>query len=181
MEVGHALQIGRSAAFKAAGTNAPFGKVCTKFMTEWLKANSFDDINQQVRYRVLQCVENIVEIEKWRSGLDEQSRLRFNHPDSVWSHWRRSIAITPIRYPEPRPRQANGTAVSGGYHRPISFDQQTIRRAGIAIGDNWSNDTFKLAAVALRAAIRNEAHLLALLPAASAAPQRSVDRAHADA
>jgi hypothetical protein len=71
--------------------------------------------------------------------------------------------------------------VSGGYHRPISFDQQTIRRAAIAIGDNWSNDTFKLAAVALRAAIRNEPHLLALLPAASAAPQRSVDRAHADA
>jgi hypothetical protein len=46
---------------------------------------------------------------------------------------------------------------------------------------NWSNDTFRLAAVALRAAIRNEADLLALLPAASASPQRSVDRAHANA
>jgi hypothetical protein len=59
-----------------------------------------------------------------------------------------------------------------------------IRRAAIAIGENWSNDTYRLAAVALRAAIRNEADLLALLPAASGAPPRAADRAqatHADA
>ena len=34
------------------------------------------------------------------------------------------------------------------------FDQAMVRCAAIAIGENWSNDTFKLAAVALRAAIR---------------------------
>jgi hypothetical protein len=47
-----------------------------------------------------------------------------------------------------------------------------------------TNDTYRLAAVALRAAIRNEADLLALLPAASGAPPRAADRAqatHADA
>jgi hypothetical protein len=182
VQVGLALQIGPSEALKAAGTNAPFGKVYTKFMTGWLRANGFDDINQQVRYRLLQCIENIIAIEKWRSGLDEQSRRKYNHPDSVWANWRRSTSITPSRCADPRPRpQFTGKAVNGSYHRPVHFGQDVIRRAGQAMREAWSNDVYKLAAVALHAAIRNEGDLLALLPAASAAPQRSVDRAHADA
>jgi hypothetical protein len=177
LQVGYALQIGRSAALKAAGTNAPFGKTYTKAMGEWLRANQLDDIGQQVRHRLLQCIENIIAIEKWRSGLDEPRRLRFNHPDSVWHHWKRHTAITPSRYADPRPRQC-GAAVGGG--RSISFDQDMVRRAAIAIGENWSNDTYKLAAVALRAAIRNETDLLALLSAAApATPQRSVEKAGA--
>jgi hypothetical protein len=70
--------------------------------------------------------------------------------------------------------------VNGGYHRPVHFSQDMIRRAAIAMSQDWSNDTFKLAAVALRAAIRNETDLLALLPAAApATPQRSVEKAGA--
>jgi hypothetical protein len=38
-----------------------------------------------------------------------------------------------------------------------------IRRAATAIGENWTRDAFRLAVVALRAAIRNEAEVLALL------------------
>jgi hypothetical protein len=107
-------------------------------------------------------------------------RLQFNHPDSVWSHWKRSTAFTQSRCADPRPQQWTGggnAAVGGG--RSISFDQAMVRRAAIAA--NFCNDPFKLAAVALRAAIRNETDLLALLPAAPAAPPRAVDRAHADA
>jgi hypothetical protein len=186
LQVGYPLQIGRNAVFRAAGINAPFGKVYTRFMSNWLRSNQFDDIGQQVRYRLLQCVENIIAIEKWRGTLDESRRLRFNHPDSVWHHWKRSTSSAPSRCTNRNPRQWNGTskAVSGGYHRPVNFDQDMTRRAAIAIGENWSNDTYRLAAVALRAAIRNEADLLALLPAASGAPPRAADRAqatHADA
>jgi hypothetical protein len=118
---------------------------------------------------------------RWRASLDEPRRLQFNHSDSVWSHWKRSTAFTPSHCADPRPRQWTGggnAAVGGG--RSISFDQDMVRRAAIAIGENWSNDTFKLAAVALRAAIRNETDLLALLPAAApATPQRSVEKAGA--
>jgi hypothetical protein len=133
-------------------------------MTEWLRANQFDGIGQQVRYRLLLCIENIIAIEKWRSGLDEDRRLRWNHPDSVWHHWKRTTSITPSRCADPKPRpQFTGKAVSGGYHRPVHFDQDMVRRAAIAIGANFCNDTFRLAVVALRAAIRSEIDVLALL------------------
>ena len=78
--------------------------------------------------------------------------------------------------PRPRPQWSGGTSnrtVNGSYHRPVHFDQAMVRRAAIAIGENWSNDTFKLAAVALRAAIRNEGDLLALLPATPVTPVES--------
>jgi hypothetical protein len=59
MQVGHALRIGRDAALQAAGTNIPFSKVYTEFMADWLRTNQFDDIGQQVRYRLLECIENL--------------------------------------------------------------------------------------------------------------------------
>jgi hypothetical protein len=76
-----------------------------------------------------------------------------------------------------------GRSFKSGYFRPIKFDQDMIRRAAMAMRENWSGDTYKLAAVALRAAIRNETDLLTLLPAAApATPPRAVDRAaHAEA
>src|SRR4030081_1130107 len=80
-QVGLALQIGGSAALLAAGTNQPFGKAFTKAMGEWLRANSFDDIGQQVRYRLLQCIENISAIEKRRGTPDEGCRPRRDPPD----------------------------------------------------------------------------------------------------
>ncbi|MEH2547136.1 hypothetical protein V1283_003781 [Bradyrhizobium sp. AZCC 2262] len=182
MQVGHALQVGRTEALKAAGTNVPFGKVYTRFMAEWLRANQFDDIGQQVRYRLLQCMENIAAIEKWRSTLDEQRLRRFNHPDSVWSHWRQSTAIKANRKPVARPPYCNGTANVG---RSIYFSQGMVRRAAIAIGENWSNDTFRLAAVALHAAIRNEQDLLEFFPPdpppKPALPVRSAKRISAPA
>jgi hypothetical protein len=59
--------------------------------------------------------------------------------------------------------------------------QDMVRRAAIAIGENFCNDTLRLAIVALRAAIGSEADLLALLPAAPATPPRSVEGNRAEA
>jgi hypothetical protein len=50
------------------------------------------------------------------------------------------------------------------------------RRAALAMRQNWTNDTFKLARVALEAAVPDGETLLALLPAPAAptrAPQNS--------
>jgi hypothetical protein len=136
LQVGYALQIGRNAAFRAAGTNAPFGKVYTRFMSEWLRANQFDDIGQQVRYRPLQCIENIIAIEKWRGTLDEPRRLGFNHPDSVWHHWQRM----PLHQPKAATMNGTSKAVGGGYHSPVNFDQEMICESAPNL-DGGSNAT----------------------------------------
>jgi hypothetical protein len=44
----------------------------------------------------------------------------------------------------------------GGYQRSVNFSQDMVRRAAMAIRENWSNAVYRLATVALRAAIRSE-------------------------
>jgi hypothetical protein len=102
------------------------------------------------------------QIEHWRAGLDEARRHRLNHPNSVWSHWQRAT----------RPRHiTKAKAPNGGGGRHINWPQDAVRRVAAAIRENWSNDTYQLARVALQAAIRTEADLYELLP--PAAPARS--------
>jgi hypothetical protein len=62
-----------------------------------------------------------------------------------------------------RPPNGNKTTKLG-YHRPIKFDRDMIKRAGDAMRQAWCNDVYKLAALALSAAIRTENDLLDLLP-----------------
>ncbi|MBR1298553.1 hypothetical protein [Bradyrhizobium sp. AUGA SZCCT0042] len=164
LAVGQALAIGRAASLKAAGCRSPFGKRYVAIQGEWLRSEGFSDIGQQVRCILMKCVEHAAEIEKWRAGLDEAQLKHFNHPDSIWYHFRRktSAAPAPRRSTDPKMQRIASKAAAG---RPVSFDQDMIRRAAIAIGENWTRDTFRLAVVALRAAFRNEADVLALLRA----------------
>jgi len=84
-----ALAIGRPAALKAAESNAPVGSKYNAAMGSWLRENGLDGITQQARYRLLLCMENLQAIETWRAGLDEATRAKYGHPDSIWFAWRR--------------------------------------------------------------------------------------------
>jgi hypothetical protein len=164
--VGSALQVGKEAALVAAEAKSPHGKRYTSLFGRWLRENGLDGISQQARYRLLKCMENLDAIEAWRAGLDETMRSRINHPDSVWFAWRRDVDGDDARhYSRPyRPANVSGKAHSTGYHRAVSFDQDMVRRAGDAMRKAWCNDCYKLAAIALSAAIRHEVDVLNLLP-----------------
>jgi hypothetical protein len=182
--VAHAVRIGRDAALEAAGVKTPFGKRYTNAMAEWLRQNGLENIQQQVRYRLLQVLDNLPAIEAWRAGLDEKERDRLNHPDSVWWHWQRSLKAGEPRAPQrriDRPRAQVGRSHTGC--RPVNFSQDAIRRAALAMRENFTNDIFVLARIALEAAIRNESDLVELLPAAPpiSAKKTAPQLAHAEA
>jgi hypothetical protein len=166
--VGSALQVGKEAALVAAEAKSPHGKRYTSLFGTWLRENGLDGISQQARYRLLKCMDHLDEIETWRAGLDEAMRNRINHPDSIWFGWRRDVEGQAARhYARPyRPPHVSGKACNGGgYHRPIHFSQDVIRRAAMAMREHWhSGDVFKIAAIALAAAIRHEDDLMSLLP-----------------
>jgi hypothetical protein len=181
--IGHALQIGRDQSMKAAGCNTPFGKKYTHAIGVWLIENGLDGIGQQVRWRLLQCMESLPAIERWRAGLDETRRNRIAHPDSIWMHFQRDAKGHTAKSPAQRAsvqRNRSGKAFSGGYFPAVRFSGDMIRRAAVAMRESWCNDTFKMAAIALQAAIRNQQDLLELLPpdppAKSSPPRRSIEK-----
>jgi len=97
LAVGRALQIGRGAAMKAAKSIRPVGTTYNRRMHDWLRENGLDGITAQERYRLQRILENLTEVETWRNGLDDATRRRLNHPNSIWSHFRRRKPSDPRR------------------------------------------------------------------------------------
>ena len=99
-------------------------------------------------------------------------RLRCNHPSTVLNYWKRNQR--PVHSgPKPGhtvtrekgyPRQAHG--------RPVSWPQDVIKRAAIAMRKDWSNDTSRMARICLEAAIRDDHDLVALMPGPYVQPQK---------
>jgi hypothetical protein len=127
--------------------------------TCWFRDNGLDGIHSQERYWALQIIDNLDEIERWRASLDDAQRRRFNHPQAIWVNWRKTIKT---KAPQ-RQRASRGLQLRKGSNgRPVFFDGEMIRRASVAIRENWCNDTIRLARVALEAAIRDMNDLIAL-------------------
>jgi hypothetical protein len=59
--------------------------------------------------------------------------------------------------------------------KPIYWPQDMLRRAAMALRECGSSDIFRLARVALEAAIRSESDLLALLPEPAATQRHIVE------
>ena len=57
----------------------------------WLKETGFDAIDKTVRARLKSCMDNIGRIETWREGLSEDDRISWNHPTTVWGHYRKTL------------------------------------------------------------------------------------------
>jgi uncharacterized protein YoaH (UPF0181 family) len=146
--VGKALIILRDEAMAKAGVKTPFGKVYTRAMAEALRVHDLADILQAARYRIMLCIEHLDEIEAFRAGLDEKQRLRLNHPDSLWWGWRASQGET--RAPQVRVVRRADKVMSGG-GRSTMPSGDVIRHVAEAMRQSWSNDTFKMASVAIQA------------------------------
>jgi hypothetical protein len=88
--VGGAITAGREHAMRAAQTNKPEGSHYNKEFGAWLRVRGFADLEATTRKRLLQCMENIAAIETWRETLEVGKRLKWNHPATVLSAWKRA-------------------------------------------------------------------------------------------
>lgn len=163
--VGRALLIGRGECMKAAGTNSPKGGKYNYVAAQWLVEHGFADVCAQERSRIVKIVENLPAVEAWRATLPPEEQRKLNHP-SLWFRFCASVDGRPMprRYP-PNPGPRLNSAHLGNHNRPIFWPQDSLRRAHQAMLDCGSNDLLKLARVALEAAVRSEADLIALLDA----------------
>ena len=69
--VAKALTLGRAAAMTGAKSNKPMGYAYNKLFGEWLREQGLDEISNQERYRAIQCLERLDDIEEWRRTLPE--------------------------------------------------------------------------------------------------------------
>jgi hypothetical protein len=171
LAVGEALILGRTSAMQTAKTNKPLGSKYNRLVGAWLRANGFDGITNQERYRAILCAEHKTEIEAWRATLDEAKRRKLSHPGAVWSHWRHN---QPGGERPQRPQRLYVAAVHGRPQkgRPIFWPGETIRRAAAALRESSSRDLFILAHVALQAAIRSEDDIVELINVPACAPAK---------
>ena len=175
LAVGRAIEIGKQAALRAAGTNRPVGSKYNKAMGKWLKDNGLAEVTPAERYRILLILENVGEIEEWRDGLDDAKRRRLNHPGAIWAHWTRATGKAPRRKPaKAKTRESIGKVARNG--RPVCFPQDVIRRAALALKESRSTDYFVMAKLVLETAIRTEADVALLI-----APPKSGEAARASA
>jgi hypothetical protein len=158
--VGRALVIGRTAALKEAGTNAAVGSRYNIAMGRWLVDHQLDAVSAQERYAILKILEHLDAVTAWRDGLPEPQRRRHNHP-SLWHVFRRA---TKAETGTSTRQCVRGARSSHKHGKPVYWPQDMLRRAAMALRGCSSSDIFRLARVALEAAIRSEADLIGLLP-----------------
>jgi hypothetical protein len=161
--IARALEIARHEVLKIATTSKPVGSKYNFQMGAWLRRHDLADIPAQARYRALQCLKHLPAIEAWRETLPDTHRRRFNHPNSVWSRWKSSMQIKPLPQHQDVAQHVTTAAEAARHGKPIYWSQDAMRRAHQAMLDSKSSDFLTLARVALQAAIRSEADLLALL------------------
>jgi hypothetical protein len=168
--IARALEVGRSEVLKIATASKPVGSRYNFQMGAWLRQHDLADIPAQARYRAGMCLRHLPAIEAWRESLPDAHRRRFNHPNAVWNNWQNSMKIKPdvsaaVATSREDVVQRVAAAASAARHgvRPVYWSQSCMKRAHQAMLDSRSSDLLTLARVALQAAIRTEADLLALL------------------
>jgi hypothetical protein len=171
--VGHALQAGRFLSMRTACVNQAVGQKYNHAMSVWLRETGFAAITQATRSDLFRCIENLIEIQKWRETLDEDDRLNCNHPQSVMRRWRRVVresasASAQRRCIEHRPQQANAPTAFARAGRPGG---DMIKRVATALRAGWTTDTFRLACIAIEAVARDPDLAALLAPKTRPAPK----------
>jgi hypothetical protein len=91
--VGGALAIGRIEAMRTANTNKPEGRAYAVAFSDWLRHTGLDQIekiDKSTRARLLDLMDHIDGVERWRATLPTNKQLQLNHPRIVWQHWQRA-------------------------------------------------------------------------------------------
>lgn len=97
-KIGLVLRSGREAALYASGAKGPRGKRYTATFSEWLERYGFADIKETTRAFLLKIMDDWSSVSAWRDELSEDDRLKWNHPATVWQHfksWKRRQGSTP--------------------------------------------------------------------------------------
>ena len=135
MDIAEALAVGRAEVMAAAHTNQPTGKRYAKAMGEWLLARSFHLINEGTRNRLLECLQHRNEIEKWRAGLTDAERFRFNHPDTVLRKWK---TATVVPDPNAPPKTSPFTKLQKAHIEALEKLHRAEREIARGGGDLWT-------------------------------------------
>jgi hypothetical protein len=103
--VGRALLIGRAHSMYEAGINKPEGSRYAACFSRWLADTKLDKVaDKGTRSRLLDLLDHIEDVEKWRQTLATNRRLELNHPNTVWRHWQRSKVVPdPNKVQKPSP------------------------------------------------------------------------------
>lgn len=96
--VGRALAVGRTEAMREAHTNKPEGRLYAAAFARWLTRTGLDKLiggkpNSGTRSRLLELIDHLPEVEKWRGTLPTNKQLTINHPDTVYRHWKKSTVV----------------------------------------------------------------------------------------
>jgi hypothetical protein len=178
--IARALEIGRGEARKMARADAPVGSKYNAEMGRWLREHDLADIPAQARYRAVQCLKRLPEIERWREGLTDKQRSSWNHPNAIWQHFQHSPKTETTLFRQHVVTTVTAKTGRRGTNVSIRWPQTVLQRAAAAIREARSNDCIILAKAALMAAIRDERDILELLPdppPAKPAPRQSIREA----
>ena len=157
-----AVAIGRQHALREAGANKPFGKKYAAAINRWLENNGFREMPFGIRSSCCILADNIAAIDAWRTSLPSAEQGRQNNPQVILRNWRRATG----QRSRPRAVPTATPKIKNRYHAPVRFSQDMVRRAAMAMRENFSNDVYALARICLMAAIPHEGCLADLLPAA---------------
>jgi hypothetical protein len=103
--VGRALQIGSAHSMYEAGTNKPQGSRYAACFSRWLAGTKLDKVaDKGTRSGLLDLLDRLEDVERWRQTLPANRRLELNHPNTVWRHWQRSTVVrNPNKEKKPSP------------------------------------------------------------------------------
>jgi hypothetical protein len=128
--VGRALLIGRAHSMYEAGTNKPQGSRYAACFSRWLTETKLDKVaDKGTRSRLLDLLDHIEDVEKWRQTLATNRRLELNHPNTVWRHWQRSKVV-------PDPNKAQKPSPFAAVKQSLIESQEEVARLKEANGGN---------------------------------------------
>ena len=153
MQVGPALNVGRSTCMALVKVNVPNGPPYQRAMRRWLDDNGFGALDPHERANCIWIFEHETEVRAWRAGLSEVARRLANHPNTVRNHMRAGSVPTKSG---PKQRQQHVVqhrrtdAVTGQYGpRPTRPCQDLIRKVADAMRLSGKRDWYALATIAV--------------------------------
>jgi hypothetical protein len=113
MIVGDGLLEGRRWAMQQADTNKPEGKGYVMAFNEWLKRYKLADMHKADRAKLLQLMEERMEVEEWRNSLPVHEQRSLNNPTGVWRRYTAATRVKPAR-PKPSAKEMTRARVTIG-------------------------------------------------------------------
>jgi hypothetical protein len=157
LAVARGVAVCRDAALQEADRSTQYGKRYTAAMAAQLAAGGLDGVNQQVRYRLFQVLENLPAIERFCAGMD-----KIGHPDSIWP----LAAFDPHARRNPGSKEAHplDTVAAGPHPRRTSLGVHPASHVAEPPKPSArpAHDCIVIARKCLEAALRDQQDLLDL-------------------